>query len=59
MNGYFGIEAGQSGVGDIFLWLSTSLYRYGATQDDKFKDIELAAASLKPGERPPLLPGLE
>jgi len=42
MNGYFGIEAGQSGVGDIFLWFINNLVgeSYGKTQDDKFKNLE-------------------
>jgi L-ribulokinase len=52
MKGFFGIEAGQSGVGDIFLWLVNHLVpeTYGATQDEKFRTLEKAAAELKPGE---------
>jgi L-ribulokinase len=52
MNGYFGIEAGQSGVGDIFLWFVNNLVgeSYGKTQDDKFRNLEKAAAKLLPGE---------
>jgi L-ribulokinase len=52
MKGFFGIEAGQSGVGDIFLWLVNYLVpeTYGATQDIKFRTLEKAAAELKPGE---------
>lgn len=52
MEGYYGIEAGQSGVGDIFAWYVNSLVpeKYGRTQDEKFKNLEHAAAQLKPGE---------
>jgi len=52
MKGYFGIEAGQSGVGDIFGWYVNSLVpeKYGRSQDEKFKNLEQAAARLKPGE---------
>ncbi len=50
--GYFGIEAGQSGVGDIFLWFVNNLVpeKYGANTDEKFKNLEATAAKLKPGE---------
>jgi L-ribulokinase len=52
MNGYYGIEAGQSGVGDIFLWFVNNLVpeSYGKTQDEKFNNLEKAASRLLPGE---------
>lgn len=52
MEGYYGIEAGQSGVGDIFLWFVKNLVpeSYGKTTDEKFKVLEEKAAQLKPGE---------
>ncbi len=52
MDGYYGIEAGQSGVGDIFLWFVNTLVpeKYGNTQEEKFDRLEKEAAVLKPGE---------
>jgi L-ribulokinase len=52
MAGYYGIEAGQSGVGDIFLWFVNTLVpeRYGKTQDNQFASLEKAGSALKPGE---------
>jgi L-ribulokinase len=52
MDGYYGIEAGQSGVGDIFLWFVNSLVpeRYGKTPDEQFASLEREGAALKPGE---------
>jgi len=52
VRGYYGIEAGQSGVGDIFLWFVNNLVpeEYGKSPDAQFKSLEKAGAALKPGE---------
>ena len=49
--GYYGIEAGQSAVGDLFLWLVNNIVpdRYGATIGDKFAAMEKAMSAQKPG----------
>ncbi len=50
--GYFGIEAGQSAVGDIFLWFVKNLVpdSYGISLDEKFQNLEEMADKMKPGE---------
>jgi len=49
--GFHGIEAGQSAVGDLFLWLVNHLVpeSYGTTPGEKFVNMEKAMNGQKPG----------
>jgi L-ribulokinase len=47
--GYFGLEAGQSAVGDIFNWFVNVVQPGGTTEADHVK-LSQKAAALKPGE---------
>lgn len=52
IDGYYGIEAGQSAVGDMFLWFLRNLVpaRWGATPDEQFRNLSTRAAEQLPGE---------
>ncbi|MBX7209494.1 MAG: ribulokinase [Verrucomicrobiaceae bacterium] len=50
--GCFGIEAGQSAVGDLFLWLVNHLVpdSYGTTVGEKFVNMEKSLSAMRPGQ---------
>jgi len=49
---HYGIEAGQSAVGDIFLWLVNHLVpeSYGKESDEKFQNLLTEIDQLSPGQ---------
>ena len=49
--GMVGVEAGQSAVGDLFLWLVNHLVpeSYGTTVEEKFTEMETRMSGLAPG----------
>ncbi len=50
--GVLGIEAGQSAVGDLFLWLVNQIVpdSYGSSVDEKFESMAAEIEGLLPGE---------
>lgn len=50
--GYTGIEAGQSAVGDLFLWLVNNLVpdSYGTSLNEKFKNLTTEASKQRPAQ---------
>jgi L-ribulokinase len=52
LKGFHGIEAGQSAVGDTFLWFVQRLVpvSYGAVPEARYASLESAALTKRPGE---------
>lgn len=50
--GYHGIEAGQSAVGDLFLWIVNHIVpdSYGASLGEKFASMEKSLSAMRPGQ---------